>query len=63
MDSFLALSDRLSFKFNLVTVVQQAVQDGVSDRGFTDDVVPVFDWALAGDHGGSFVVAVLDDFE
>jgi hypothetical protein len=53
VDSFLGFSDRLSFKFNLVTVVQQAVQDGISDGGFTDDVVPVFDRARGSPSEGS----------
>ena len=44
-------------------MVQQAVQDGIGDGGLADDRMPVFDRALAGDDGGSFVVAVLDDFE
>jgi len=57
------LSDRFSFQFDFVTVVQQAVQDGIGDGGFADDGVPVFDWALAGDDGGIFAIAVLDDFK
>ena len=44
-------------------MVQQAVQDGIGDGGFADDGVPVFDRALAGDDGGIFPIAVLDDFE
>ena len=44
-------------------MVQQAVQDGIGDGGFADDGVPVFDWALTGDDGGIFPIAVLDDFE
>ena len=44
-------------------MVQQAVQDGIGDGGFTDDGVPVFDGALAGNDGGIFLIAVLDDFE
>ena len=44
-------------------MVQQAIQDGIGNGGFADDGVPVFDWALAGDDGGSFAIAVLDDFE
>ena len=44
-------------------MVQQAVQDGVGDGGFADDGMPVFDRALAGDHGGSFLITILDDFE
>ena len=43
--------------------MQQAVQDGIGNGGFADDGVPVFDRALAGDDGGSFAIAVLDDFE
>ena len=44
-------------------MVQQAVQDGIGDGGFADDGMPVFDRALAGDDGGIFLIAVLDDFE
>ena len=44
-------------------MVQQAVQDGIGNGGFADDGVPVFDWALAGDDGGIFAIAVLDDFK
>ena len=44
-------------------MVQQAIQDGIGDGGFTDDGMPVFDRALAGDDGGIFLIAVLDDFE
>ena len=44
-------------------MVQQAIQDGVGDGGFTDDGMSVFDRALTGDHGGSLVVTILDDFE
>ena len=46
-----------------MTVVQQAVQDGIGDSGFANDLMPVFGGALAGDDGGSFLIAVLDDFE
>ena len=44
-------------------MVQQAIQDGIGDGGFTDDGMPVFDRALAGDDSGIFLIAVLDDFE
>jgi hypothetical protein len=43
--------------------MEQAVQDAVGDRGLADDGMPVFDRALAGDDGGSFLIAVLDDFQ
>ena len=44
-------------------MVQQAIQDGIGDGRFTDDGMPVFDGALAGDDGGIFPIAILDDFE
>jgi hypothetical protein len=50
--SLFDFSDRFSFQFDFVTVMQQAVQFGIGDGGFADDGVPVFDWALAGDDGG-----------
>ena len=59
----LGFSDRFSFQFDFEAAVQQAIQDGVGDGRFTDDGMPVFDRALTGDHGGSLVVTILDDFE
>ena len=44
-------------------MVQQAITDGVGDGGLADDVMPIFSRTLAGDDGGSLVMAVLDDFE
>lgn len=43
--------------------MQQAITHGVGDGGFADDVVPVLGRTLAGDHGATLVMAVLDDFE
>ena len=43
--------------------MEQAVQDAVGDGGLADDGMPVFDRTLAGDDGGSFLIAVLDDFQ
>jgi hypothetical protein len=60
---FFGLSDRFSFQFDFVSVVEQAVQDAVSDGGLPDDGMPVFDRALAGDDGGIFLITVLDYFE
>jgi hypothetical protein len=37
--------------------------DGIGHRGFTDDVMPAFDRALARDHGGSLLMAIFDDFD
>ena len=44
-------------------VVHDAIEDGVSDGGISDDVMPVFERQLAGDEDGPDVVTVLDDFE
>jgi hypothetical protein len=43
--------------------MQQAITDRVGDGGLSDDVMPLFGRTLAGDHGGIFVMSVLDDFE
>jgi len=43
--------------------MEQAVQDAIGDSGLADDGMPVFDRALASDDGGSFLIAVLDDFK
>lgn len=43
--------------------MDKAVEDGVGEGRIADHVVPVIDGHLAGDDGGSFLVAVLDDFQ
>ena len=44
-------------------VVDEAIQDGVSDRGIADVFVPVIDGKLSGHDGGSAAVSVLDDLQ
>ena len=44
-------------------VVDDAVEDGVSDGGFADEVVPFGDGELCGDEGGSSAVSFFADFE
>ena len=44
-------------------VVDEAVEEGIDDGGIGDDLVPVLDRHLAGDDGGSALVAIVDDFE
>ena len=44
-------------------VVNEAVEDGVSDGGIGDDLVPMLDRHLAGDDGRSALMAIVDDFE
>ena len=44
-------------------VVDQAVEYGVGEGRFADEVVPAVDRELAGDQGGGATVAVVDDFQ
>ena len=44
-------------------VVNEAVEDGVSDGGIGDDLVPMLDRHVAGDDGRSALMAIVDDFE
>ena len=43
--------------------MDQAVQNGVSDRGIGNDLVPLVDGKLAGHEGGSLAVAVVEDLQ
>ena len=43
--------------------MDEAVEDGVTEGGIADDIMPVFDGQLAGDEGGATTVAVVEDFE
>ena len=44
-----------------VAVVHKTVEDGVSEGRFTDNVVPCFDWKLAGDQRRATTMAVIGD--
>ena len=44
-------------------VVEKAVEDGVSEGGVADDIVPVLDGDLGGEDGPTAGVAVVEDFE
>jgi len=46
-----------------VSVVDQAIEDGVGDGRIGDDLVPLLDRHLAGDHGRTALMAVIDHFE
>jgi hypothetical protein len=46
-----------------MSVVNQSVQDGISDRGFSDMIVPMFDGELTGQEGGGGAMTFLDDFQ
>ena len=43
--------------------MQETIEDGIGDAGIADDLVPAIDGQLAGDDGGSSLVAILDDPE
>jgi hypothetical protein len=57
------LSHAVSIECEAVSVVDEAVEDGVGDGRIGDDIVPIFDRHLAGDDGRSALVAIIDDFE
>ena len=44
------LAHGLPLEFEAVGVVNDAVQDGICEGGFADDIVPGFDGQLACDH-------------
>ena len=44
-------------------VVDDAIENGVSERWLADQLMPFVDWDLAGDQRGAATVAVFDDFE
>ena len=46
-----------------VRVVNDAIENGVSVGGITDQLVPFVDWDLAGDDRRSPTVAFFEDFE
>ena len=48
-DVGLSFSDRFSFQFELVGVVNEAVEDGVGEGGVGDTAMPLLDGQLAGD--------------
>jgi hypothetical protein len=46
-----------------MAVVDDAVEDGVCERGLVDVGVPLIDGELAGDQRGFLVVAILEDLQ
>ena len=43
--------------------MNEAIEDGVGDRGISDDLIPAFDGHLAGDDDREPLVAVFDDLQ
>ena len=46
-----------------MSVVEEAVEDGVSEGGVADDIVPVLDGELGREDGAAAGVAIVEDFE
>ena len=48
---------------NAVSVMDEPVENGVSQRGIAQVGVPLVDGQLAGDHGGALAMAVVEEFQ
>ena len=59
----LLLSEALSFEFDAVGVVDEAIEDCVCDCGIPDNFIPAIDGQLAGDDDRTSFISVLDDLE
>ena len=57
------LSHAVSREYEAVCIVDETVENGVGDGGIGDDLVPVIDWDLAGDDGGTTLMPVVNDLE
>ena len=58
-----AFSHGLSFQIDPVSVVYEAVEDGVAEGGVGDDLVPMIDGQLGGDERRSVAMAVIEQLE
>jgi hypothetical protein len=57
------LSHAFSGELQTVSVVNEAIQDGVAEGWVADNVVPMFNRDLAGDDGGGATVAIIKDLQ
>ena len=57
------LAQAFAFQFDAVGAVDEAVEDGVGQRGIAHGLVPAFDRHLAGDDQRATIVAVVDDLQ
>lgn len=57
------LPHRFSFQFDLVAVVQQTIENGVSQGRIANGLVPLVDRQLAGNQGGAQTMTILHDFQ
>src|SRR6476469_5404011 len=53
----------LALQLKPVCVVDEAVEHRVGNGGIADVSMPIVDWQLAGDDGGSAAVPTVDDFQ
>ena len=54
---------RFSFQINGVSVMDEAVEDGIGEGGVADEFMPLLDRQLRGDDGGTESMAVIEDVE
>src|SRR6202142_3608981 len=57
------LAQALAGQFDAIGVMNDAVEDGVCERGYPDQIVPAVDGNLAGDDERALVVTILDDLQ
>jgi hypothetical protein len=57
------LSHRISFQIDFVSIVDNAIQDGVSQRWVLNELMPMIYGELTGDQGRPESVAIVDDFQ
>ena len=57
------LSHAVSSENEAVCIVDETVEDGVSDGGVSNHLVPMIDGHLAGDYGGTTLMPVVHDLE
>src|SRR5215467_9045259 len=59
----LLLAQAVAAELQAMSVMDDAVEDGVGKGRFADQIVPAVDWDLAGDQRGAAAVTVLDDLQ
>ena len=59
----LFFSEGIAFEFNLGSVMEKAVADGVGDGGVLDVLVPFFERALTGDDRGGGGIPILNNLQ
>ena len=56
-------SHAFSGELQAVSVVNEAIEDGVAEGWVSDHVVPMFDGDLAGDDGRGATMAIIEDLQ